>query len=370
VSALLVLTEHTRHAFFVEYHEVLRFRAALFLPYLISAAGHEAVVIFFVLSGFLVGGSVLRSLERNTWSWRQYLTHRFVRLWLVLLPALVLVVFWDSLDIAIQNQVPTYSGFAVHRLIGEPIADTLTPSAFFGNAAFLQGLTLPKFLGGTSFPTLGSDGALWSLTNEFWYYILFPLGLFTIIPHYRPFQRILMAIAFALIACLVGQVILVMFLIWLCGVLLSKLPKRRFSQSTRVLATVIYAAVFLGCAAKIQHYDRYSDYTLAAATTVYLWFLLGAYDEPSPRSLGERLIRKTSAFSYTLYLVHMPLLYFVAGFLIHDTRWQPTMPRLLIALALWSFLILYSWLIATLTEFRIVTVRTWVEARMDALFGA
>ena len=56
--------------------------------YGISNLGHQAVIIFFALSGYLVGGSVINAIRRSEWSWVRYLTQRLVRLWLVLLPAL------------------------------------------------------------------------------------------------------------------------------------------------------------------------------------------------------------------------------------------------------------------------------------------
>ena len=52
--------------------------------------GHEAVMVFFVLSGFLVGGSVLKLVRGDSWSWTNYLIKRLTRLWVVLIPALLL----------------------------------------------------------------------------------------------------------------------------------------------------------------------------------------------------------------------------------------------------------------------------------------
>ena len=52
--------------------------------------GHEAVMVFFVLSGFLVGGSTIRVIKSNSWTWKEYLLQRLTRMWMVLIPALVL----------------------------------------------------------------------------------------------------------------------------------------------------------------------------------------------------------------------------------------------------------------------------------------
>jgi peptidoglycan/LPS O-acetylase OafA/YrhL len=88
IAALLVCLGHWRRVLFVPFRDVISHRALMTVAYLITGAGDQAVIVFFVLSGFLVGGTILRALDQQRWSWKQYLTHRLVRLWLVLLPAL------------------------------------------------------------------------------------------------------------------------------------------------------------------------------------------------------------------------------------------------------------------------------------------
>src|SRR5271155_4902517 len=51
---------------------------------------HQAVILFFVLSGALVGGSVLRDHKRQKFSWVSYCSKRLARLLTVLIPALVI----------------------------------------------------------------------------------------------------------------------------------------------------------------------------------------------------------------------------------------------------------------------------------------
>lgn len=365
IAALLVLGDHTRHTFFVEYHEVLRHRAVLLLPYLVTATGHQAVTIFFVLSGFLVGGTVLRSLERDTWTWKRYLTHRIVRLWLVLLPALCLVLLWDSLTLSLQHR-PGYGGAVLNNLLGSTLSQSLNAPLFFANLAFLQRIPFPFFHGPALISTLGSDGALWSLTNEFWYYILFPLGLFALRRHYRPFQRILFAIAFVILACFVGKTIFLMFPAWLSGALLLALPRPNFNGRIRLAATVVYVIAFLGCSALEHQNPQLSAYALTVATTAYLWTLLSASTQRSGNGPWEFMARGVARFSYTLYLVHMPMLYLLAGFLVHDALWQPTLRASLLAGILACFLVLYALVVASLTEFHIDPVRRWVETRVHA----
>ena len=77
LAAVIVLGDHWRNFFFVDFPEVNLPRRKMFvLPYVLTAAGHQAAVIFFVLSGFFISGSVIRMLQSNSWTWRRYATHR------------------------------------------------------------------------------------------------------------------------------------------------------------------------------------------------------------------------------------------------------------------------------------------------------
>ena len=67
------------------------------LFYFATGLGHQAVVVFFVLSGYLVGGSVLTAYQSGRWSWAAYALRRLTRLWVVLLPALIITLAVDGL---------------------------------------------------------------------------------------------------------------------------------------------------------------------------------------------------------------------------------------------------------------------------------
>ena len=106
IAALLVLVDHCHNLFFVNCGQALGMTAHprfIYVLYGLTSAGAEAVVIFFVLSGYLISGSIFRSLEQGRWSWKDYLIHRLVRLWLVLLPASVLCAAWDLGRVAMHG---------------------------------------------------------------------------------------------------------------------------------------------------------------------------------------------------------------------------------------------------------------------------
>ena len=125
--------------------------------YLLTHLGAQAVIWFFVLSGFLIGGSVVADLRRNRFSFRRYAISRVSRLYAVLIPALVIGLALD------QARVALHGGFMPGPYDS---ADSHSPYAFVANALCLQTIVAP---------TLGSNIPLWSLAYEAWYYLLFSL---------------------------------------------------------------------------------------------------------------------------------------------------------------------------------------------------
>jgi hypothetical protein len=107
--------------------------------YFVSNYGHTAVIVFFLLSGYFVGGSVLRQVEVGTWSWQRYLTERMSRLWM-LIPALLLTLFWDRMGIALAGG-PFYLGTEGTFDQQINVASHLGRSTLLCNLVFLQTLT-------------------------------------------------------------------------------------------------------------------------------------------------------------------------------------------------------------------------------------
>ena len=64
-AALLVVLGHCRFLYFGTPENVAQSNIWRQLFYLFTGLGHEAVVLFFVLSGFLVGGQILASKAKG-----------------------------------------------------------------------------------------------------------------------------------------------------------------------------------------------------------------------------------------------------------------------------------------------------------------
>ena len=85
-AALMVVMVHARGANWVEWgrlEETSRTKlVAVFFA--LTRTGSEWVTVFFVLSGFLVGGKVLERVAKGTFDLRVYAIDRFSRIWVPL----------------------------------------------------------------------------------------------------------------------------------------------------------------------------------------------------------------------------------------------------------------------------------------------
>lgn len=104
IAALLVAMNHLQDYQFIQLEPIQNpaFLSNAFS--VLTKLGGDAVLVFFVPSGYLVGGSVIKDASKSQWSWVDYLVKRFSRLWMVLIPALLLTLFWDSLGIRLNGR--------------------------------------------------------------------------------------------------------------------------------------------------------------------------------------------------------------------------------------------------------------------------
>jgi peptidoglycan/LPS O-acetylase OafA/YrhL len=356
LAAFIVFSEHWRNIFFIDFSRLPAHRTLYFLPYLLVSAGHQAVVIFFVLSGYLISGSVFRMFERDRWSWRTYLLHRLLRLWIVLLPGLIVTAIADRIGMSLHRPAAhaLYAGLSGDHVIG-PVRQTAGLLTGLGNFFFLQGVKVDPF---------GSDGALWSLANEFWYYLLFPLALIALCRKSPIRTRLIHAALFLLAAWFLREHILEGFPIWLLGTLLALIAPPRVGAPVRWMAAVSYAIILYLFARAPQLNLRWADQLLGVATFVFLWILLSATAPADGKTLRARITRLFARFSYTLYVAHTPLLALIAALVLGSERWQPNAPHVAESLAILIAVLGFCYLLATQTEFRTDAIRSAIERRL------
>lgn len=294
---------HLRNLMFADYHANAGIGLAAKAFYFVSNYGHTAVIVFFLLSGYFVGGSVLRQNAGGTWNWPRYLTERLSRLWVVLIPALLLTLFWDRMGIALSGG-PFYLGTEGTFDQQINVASHLGQATFACNLVFLQTLACG---------TYGSNGPLWSLANEFWYYLWFPAGF--VLLRQRRGIRAWAAAAFAVGTMVAFPSLLSGFGLWLLGVLLvvleQRFPARRartgwpwftLASGTVLLAALVCSRLFLLA----------NDWIVGVPCFVFLRCILWEDVRLRPALLSRIAIR-LSGFSYSLYLTHFSFILFVAA---------------------------------------------------------
>lgn len=265
---------------------------------------HIAVVLFFVLSGFLIIKSIDESTHRGNFRVKNYAVNRLSRLWVVLIPSLLISLLLDNAGLRYFSDSLFYSG-QYKYFLDVDLHHRLSTIPFLGNLFFLQTITVPTF---------GSNGALWSLANEFWYYVIFPMFYFGItLKNSTPLRIFLMA-AGVLLLFFVGSEIARFFLIWLLGGLSYFLSKKKFNpfferrwlRFAAVILFVIFAVI-----TRSKFYPAvFNNYTVGASFALLIPFLIKVN---ITNIFAVKISDFLSNISYTLYLVHLPFIFFVTA---------------------------------------------------------
>ena len=270
LSALMVAASHLRNMLMPDAGQ-LGPLAAVF--YFITLFAEQAVVVFFVLSGLLVGGVIVRGVRQGSFAPRKYAVDRASRLYVALIPALLL-------SVILQWTVGAVSC---------PAPDTALRIA--GNLAFVQNF------GGT--PPC-NNASLWSLSSEGYFYVVGPLLVLAALTR-RP-----AALALALIMLVPAFVVLASSRVtplfglglWLCGLIpwFVRVRLPAWIAALPLLAILLASRMHLFASAMIE------EASIGAA-----FALLLASDLGEVRAPAGRLAVAFASFSYSLYLVQMPI---------------------------------------------------------------
>jgi peptidoglycan/LPS O-acetylase OafA/YrhL len=138
------------------------------------------------------------------------------------------------------------------------------------------------------------------------------------------------------VAWFIGPGLLSYFPIWLLGLAVALLYAHRPGPVPWVPALIggsgAILAVVLALVRAGRIPDLPGDYVVALAAAFFIASLLpadGSWAARTPGSLYVRVAHWLAGFSYTLYLTHLPILIFLRAMVIIESRWQPTLFRLL-----------------------------------------
>lgn len=312
IAAVLVLVSHgIGNALKVPFGDVI----ASYPPWarlLASTLGYGAFSVwgFFVISGFCIQQSVERSIARgrfNSWS---YARARLTRIYPLFLLGLALAVV----------------GWFATSAYGHP-GEVFPLKRLLGNAVFLD--LFPAFV-----PS-------WSLTNEMFYYLAWPLGLALCGWRQKAAVGWLAAVSMAVVAMVfviwkrwyggAGDhwlvnvwSILVWFMVWLGGAVLGIYFRQLQAWATprRVALALLWLAVMYACqAANYYHAGKASIHALIGfmVTPGFMVVIAGAHHwRLAANAVSARIAAWLGDLSYPCYILHMPLLEMVARLLIPD----------------------------------------------------
>lgn len=282
-----------------------------------SRFGHDAVIIFFVLSGFVIAW-VTTTRERGP---LEYAIARLARLWSVVIPALILGGILDHYGSQLDPKLYDGWWYAGDRPVWRFLANTF----FF---AEVWTASIRAF----------SNGPMWSVQYELWYYAIFAFALF-------PPKRWQKALGVVVAVAVAGPAIVLLLPCWLAGVGVFRLVNRR--PLPPLVGGLLFTAS-IGAFAWFHAYDvkltlerwavdtlqgptqeafgvgfvhlaRYArsflgDYLL---TLIVAAHFLGAHALSPYLERGltpfARLIRWAAGYTFVLYLLHYPLLHFYAS---------------------------------------------------------
>jgi peptidoglycan/LPS O-acetylase OafA/YrhL len=312
-AALLVLLGHLRAFVFQNLASLEHASIGLKFFYAATSLGNQAVIIFFALSGYLVGGKALADMLDGRWRWDRYLLRRLTRLWIVLIPALALTLLLDFVGMEIGGK--GYGGEFYSLYFSGPTAlNNHSFTTLVGNLFFVQTIAVPVF---------GSNGPMWSLANEFWYYIAVPLAASVVFLRKRFFYGLM---AFALLGFLTIWLpagLLLAGLIWIAGAVAAWAARRaslaRYFRNPGYLSIAALTAAVGLVYTKLPN-SAYPELVFGITVALCLPALTHL---PSPSPYYDHGARGLAEISYTLYLTHFPFLTFIFFTWAAPQRWAP-----------------------------------------------
>ncbi len=299
LSAIVVLFSHCFQAFIAPFD--------LSLYSWVRLLGQAAVMMFFALSGYLIGISIQHNIYRHTqFNLRHYIRQRGQRILPPFLFALLLTLLLYGLAPWLFSSGSQQFQHSFGMMIRT--AYDLELNSLLGSLFFLNGFISP---------TLSANAPLWSLSFEVWFYVL---------AGFLPFLR---NSALALAGFILVLVILVIlnptflpyFLLWLTAfassftrlqqLILDKLQpaKTGFFMLAFILAAMDAYQFHLLDQATIYRGLYFVPFNVCIGLGWICWLLQLQYQQQHYQPIWI----SSAGFSYTLYVTHFPLLLFILG---------------------------------------------------------
>jgi peptidoglycan/LPS O-acetylase OafA/YrhL len=270
-----------------------------------SQFGHSSVIVFFVLSGFVIAYVT----DKKEKTWIEYGASRLSRVYSVVLPTLVLT---PLLDAAGRHLYP-----AMYEYPWDRFTLRLLGSGLMMNETWWVSITF------------FSNVPYWSIAFESWYYLIFGLTMFV------PGPWLGWRGAAVLLACaVVGPKIVLLAPVWWCGVLLYRWTWLQRWSAGFSWAMVVVSITGIWLTHAVGVYEMTAEWTRAwlgddrVRQLTFARFAIGDYllgalvfcnfaavrnvaqQVAVPLLAVERPVRWLAGYTFTLYLLHQPLFLF------------------------------------------------------------
>ena len=309
-AAGLVFVAHLRDPLFLGYRDLPRYSETIPVKvwYFVTGWYYDAVLVFFVLSGFLVGGLSLARLAEARYSTAEYAIDRVSRLFLPYVPVLFITYLLDKAG-AVWFAA---SGLYDHKqlMLAQKLGDVSFSQHNTIENLFLNFLMLQNFHA----DPLGSNSPLWSLSAEFWFYVVFGIAMATLrgpLP-----RKILGVLALSLITLGLGWNFPPLLALWCIGIACAYVPSRKHIERPLIAVStfallLIVSRLYAPFLAKALMLKYGLDFCAACA---FGWVLVSMRNvRSSLLARSANMNRSLASFSYSLYLLHFPLMLFMLG---------------------------------------------------------
>ena len=261
--------------------------------------GYLGVDLFFVISGFLITSIVSKRLEEKKFSFKLFFIQRVYR---IIIPILFILFFFGIISflILLPKDLNNFWNSALSTLLFVPNIFFWITGGYFGTANEYKPLL-----------------HLWSIGLELQFYFLFPFILVLIFKNFNN-KKIFLFLALLIIFFIINLFIINTTFsffnlpgrMWefFIGSLVFLLPKRK---KNLIFYYICLLLIFFCLFSFLSKFNSFNLFIVVMATGIVIYYNKNSF-------LNYQIFQFFGKISYSLYLIHWPILVFVKYYLIRD----------------------------------------------------
>ena len=304
-----------------------------------------AVVVFFILSGFLITYSIYNKINNADYTFAHFFIDRFSRIYTGFVPAIFFVFFIDILNKSLT------SGYIFNV--------DFNLKTFLGNLFMLQDFPYLSFVS-----TFGSAKTFWTISIEWWIYLSVGWLIFKI---YKRRLSIKNFLIFVLLSVVPYYNLLLksrghcLTVIWIMGAVILLVSIKFHNKTTNYTSIIInsmlsFLFLYLAYQRVTETKSAYEIF-FSVLLSLFLYFLLSTLQQINFKHefAYKYIIRFLANYSLTLYLIHYSIVD-----LIHNLWYGHYTSIYLLA---FSFIVsnTIAAIIAFFTEMKYKKIASWLK---------